>query len=134
MLYNRVFRAYYKFSRVRLFGKLHNSGSRTHIIGKCDHFGAAFGVDKKQRFRMRLFYFRCPDKKFYPLSKDLLCHNMKITTLADVLNCLEGRGGEEIVSLFYRRGFALFNLRMSGTTARQQFEILFGYLMSHVRT
>ena len=41
--------------------------------------------------------FRCPDKKFYPLSKDLLCHNMKITTLADVLNCLEGRGGEEIV-------------------------------------
>ncbi|MDE7439548.1 MAG: quinolinate synthase NadA, partial [Clostridia bacterium] len=40
--------------------------------------------------------YRCPDKKFYPLSKDLVCHNMKITTLADVLNCLEG-GGEEIV-------------------------------------
>ena len=40
--------------------------------------------------------YRCPDKKFYPLSKDLVCHNMKITTLADVINCLEG-GGEEIV-------------------------------------
>lgn len=41
--------------------------------------------------------YRCPDKKFYPLSKDLVCHNMKITTLSDVLNCLEGNGGEEIV-------------------------------------
>lgn len=41
--------------------------------------------------------FKCPDKKFYPLSKDLVCHNMKATTLIDVLNCLEGNGGEEIV-------------------------------------
>ena len=41
--------------------------------------------------------FKCPDKKFYPLSKDLICHNMKITTLTDVLNCLEGCGGEEII-------------------------------------
>lgn len=39
----------------------------------------------------------CPDKKFYPLSKDLICHNMKITSLTDVLNCLSGDGGEEIV-------------------------------------
>lgn len=41
--------------------------------------------------------FRCPDKNFYPLSKDLVCHNMKITTLTDVLNCVNGTGGEEIV-------------------------------------
>ena len=41
--------------------------------------------------------FKCPDKNFYPLSKDLVCHNMKATTLVDVLNCLEGRGGEEII-------------------------------------
>lgn len=39
----------------------------------------------------------CPDKKFYPLSKDLVCHNMKITTLSDILDCLEGGGGEEII-------------------------------------
>ena len=38
----------------------------------------------------------CPDKLFYPLSKDLLCHNMKVTTLVDVLNCCKGIGGEEI--------------------------------------
>lgn len=41
--------------------------------------------------------FKLRDKKFYPLSKDLVCHNMKITTLPDVLNCVLGRGGEEIV-------------------------------------
>ncbi len=40
--------------------------------------------------------YKCPDKKFYPLSKDLVCHNMKITTLADIINCLEGNA-EEIV-------------------------------------
>ncbi|MDD4588589.1 MAG: quinolinate synthase NadA, partial [Heliobacteriaceae bacterium] len=28
--------------------------------------------------------YDCPDKRFYPLSKDLVCHNMKITTLMDV--------------------------------------------------
>ena len=38
--------------------------------------------------------FKCPDKKFYPLSKDLICHNMKITTLADVYNAVCGNGGE----------------------------------------
>lgn len=40
--------------------------------------------------------YDCPDKKFYPLSKDLVCHNMKITTLADLLNCCKD-GGEQIV-------------------------------------
>lgn len=38
----------------------------------------------------------CPDKKFYPLSMDLLCHNMKVTTIVDVLNCCKGEGGEVI--------------------------------------
>lgn len=38
----------------------------------------------------------CPDKMFYPLSKDCICHNMKATTLTDVLNCCKGIGGEEI--------------------------------------
>lgn len=38
----------------------------------------------------------CPDKMFYPLSKDLVCHNMKLTTIVDVLNSVKGLGGEEI--------------------------------------
>ncbi len=41
--------------------------------------------------------FACPDKKFYELSKDLVCHNMKLTTLPDVYACLKGEGGEEII-------------------------------------
>ena len=40
--------------------------------------------------------FACPDKKFYPLSKDCVCHNMKLTTLGDVYDCVKGIGGEEI--------------------------------------
>lgn len=40
--------------------------------------------------------FACPDKSFYPLSKHMICPNMKLTTLADVYNCLLGEAGEEI--------------------------------------
>ncbi|MDD6481812.1 MAG: quinolinate synthase NadA [Lachnospiraceae bacterium] len=40
--------------------------------------------------------FACPDKRFYPLSKDCVCHNMKLTTLSDVYQCVQGIGGEEI--------------------------------------
>lgn len=36
-------------------------------------------------------------KLFYALSKDCVCHNMKVTTIADVLHCLEGTDGEEIL-------------------------------------
>ncbi|MCD7871987.1 MAG: quinolinate synthase NadA [Clostridiales bacterium] len=40
--------------------------------------------------------YDCPDKKFYPVSKDLVCHNMKITTLPEVYLCCRGEFGEEI--------------------------------------
>ena len=40
--------------------------------------------------------YRCPDKRFYGLSKKLLCPDMRITTLIDVLNCVNGTAGEEI--------------------------------------
>lgn len=41
--------------------------------------------------------YECPGKKFYPLSKELICPNMKATTLVDVYNTLKGNGGEEII-------------------------------------
>ena len=41
--------------------------------------------------------FACPEKKFYPMSKDFFCHNMRVTTLKDVYECIVGAGGEEIV-------------------------------------
>lgn len=40
--------------------------------------------------------YECPDKRFYYLSDKLMCKNMRLTTLIDVLNCVEGSGGEEI--------------------------------------
>ena len=41
--------------------------------------------------------YRCPEKRFYCLSQKLLCPNMKITTLIDVLDCINGAGGAEII-------------------------------------
>lgn len=42
--------------------------------------------------------YDCPEKKFYPLSKDCVCHNMRATTLPEVLDCLSGEGEEIILS------------------------------------
>ena len=41
--------------------------------------------------------YDCPDKSFYPLTKDLICPNMKSTTLVDVYRVLTGQAGEEIL-------------------------------------
>ena len=41
--------------------------------------------------------YECPDKKFYPMSKGLICTDMKLTTLFDVYRAVSGKGGEEIV-------------------------------------
>ena len=41
--------------------------------------------------------YKCPEKSFYPLSKDCVCHNMQATTLMDVYRAVKGIGGEEIV-------------------------------------
>ena len=40
--------------------------------------------------------FECPEKRFFALSKNCICHNMKATTLGDVYDCVRGFGGEEI--------------------------------------
>ncbi len=41
--------------------------------------------------------YDCPDKRFYPLSKGLICPDMKATTLVDVYRVLNGEAGEEIL-------------------------------------
>lgn len=41
--------------------------------------------------------YECPDKKFYVLSKKLICPDMKLTTLSDVYDVINGEGGEEII-------------------------------------
>ena len=40
--------------------------------------------------------FECPEKRFFALSKNCICHNMKATTLGDVYECVRGIGGDEI--------------------------------------
>lgn len=42
-----------------------------------------------------LLQYDCPDKKFYCLSKNLQCRNMKITTLVDVYNTIIGMDNGE---------------------------------------
>ena len=39
----------------------------------------------------------CLEKRFFALSKNCVCHNMKMTTLGDVYECVKGIGGEEII-------------------------------------
>ena len=38
----------------------------------------------------------CPEKRFFPLSKNFICRNMQLTKLASLLHCLQGNYGEEI--------------------------------------
>ena len=83
---------------------------RPEVVELADYVGSTAGImdfaeksDKKQfiigteNSIVQHLQFKCPDKQFYPLSKDLLCGNMRITTLYDVFDCLNGYGGEEIV-------------------------------------
>ena len=41
--------------------------------------------------------FDCPEKHFFALSKNCVCHNMRATTLGDVYNAIKSLGGEEII-------------------------------------
>jgi len=72
-------------------------GSTSGIMDFAEKSGAKEFIIGTENAIVQHLQFRCPDKKFYPLSKDLVCHNMKITTLADVYNAVAGTGGEEII-------------------------------------
>lgn len=82
---------------------------RPEVVELADYVGSTSGImDFAEKSAAREFIigtensivehlqFKCPEKRFYPLSKDLVCHNMKITTLCDVYNAVEGTGGEVI--------------------------------------
>ncbi|MBR0510061.1 MAG: quinolinate synthase NadA [Clostridia bacterium] len=83
---------------------------RPEIVKYADYVGSTTGImayaeksDRKEfvigteNAIVQHLQFACPDKKFYALSKDCVCHNMKATTLMDVLDCVKGEAGEEIV-------------------------------------
>lgn len=82
---------------------------RIEICESADYVGSTTGIisyaeksDKKEfiigteNSIIEHLQFSCPDKKFYALSRELVCHNMKLTTLGDIYNCVKGCGGEEI--------------------------------------
>ena len=71
-------------------------GSTTGIMDYAKKSSAKEFIIGTENSIVEHLQFECPDKKFYPLSKNLVCHDMKLTTLADVLNCCKGEGGEEI--------------------------------------
>ena len=83
---------------------------RPDVVKHADYVGSTTGImDFAARSENKEFVigtensivqhlqFAYPEKAFYPLSKDLVCNNMKVTTLSDVYHCLTGDGGEEIV-------------------------------------
>lgn len=63
-------------------------------VEKSDHNEFIIGTEVSIAEHLQ---YRCPDKKFYPLSIDLVCNNMKCTTLMDVYNAVISNGGEEII-------------------------------------
>ena len=71
-------------------------GSTTGIMKYAKESDAKEFIIGTENSIVQHLQYECPDKKFYPLSKDCVCHNMKLTTLMDVYNCVCGRGGEEI--------------------------------------
>ena len=82
---------------------------RPEVVKHADYVGSTTGImDYAAKSEAKEFIigtensivqhlqFAHPEKAFYPLSKDLVCNNMKATTLSDVYRCLTGEGGEEI--------------------------------------
>ena len=72
-------------------------GSTTGIMDFAKKSGSREFIIGTENSIVEHLQFDCPGKKFYPLTKKLVCHDMKLTTLGDVLNCCKGEGGEQIV-------------------------------------
>lgn len=82
---------------------------KSEVVKHADYIGSTTGIMKfaetsdckefiigtENSIAVHLSY-KYPDKKFYPLSKNFICPDMKLTSLTDVLASLEGKGGLEI--------------------------------------
>ncbi|MGN0666795.1 MAG: quinolinate synthase NadA [Huintestinicola sp.] len=71
-------------------------GSTTEIMAYAEKSDAKQFIIGTENSIVQHLQLKCPDKFFYALSKDCVCHNMKLTTLRDVYDCITGNGGEEI--------------------------------------
>lgn len=68
-------------------------GSTTGIIDFARNSNAREFIIGTENSIVEHLQYECPDKKFYPLSPDLICRDMKLTTLPDIYNALVGIGG-----------------------------------------
>ena len=73
------------------------AGSTTGIMSYAEQSDAKSFIIGTENSIVQHLQMKCPEKRFYPLSKDCVCHNMKLTTLGDVYDCICGRGGKEIL-------------------------------------
>lgn len=71
-------------------------GSTTEIMAYAEKSDAKEFIIGTENSIVEHLTYACPDKRFYPLSKDCVCHNMKLTGLADIYRALLGEA-EEIV-------------------------------------
>lgn len=71
-------------------------GSTTQIMDFAKQSQATEFIIGTENSIMQHLQIDCPEKRFYALSKNCVCHNMKMTTLGDVYECVRGIGGEEI--------------------------------------
>ncbi|MCI7692683.1 MAG: quinolinate synthase NadA [Oscillospiraceae bacterium] len=78
-----VERADYVGSTTEIMDFAKKSPENEFIIGTENSIVQHLGVD-------------CPEKRFFPLSKNFICRNMQLTKLASLLHCLQGDYGEEI--------------------------------------
>lgn len=72
-------------------------GSTTEIMAYAEKGTGSEYVIGTENSIVEHLQYKCPEKSFYPLSKDCVCHNMQATTLMDVYRSVKGIAGEEIV-------------------------------------
>lgn len=72
------------------------AGSTTEIIQFVENSDQTRFIIGTDNSIVQHLQFSHPEKEFFPLSKNCICKDMRLTTLIDVYNCVKGTGGEEI--------------------------------------
>lgn len=73
------------------------AGSTTGIMNYVDKSDAEEFIIGTDNSIVQHLQFEYPEKKFYPLSKNCICKDMRLTTLMEVYQCIQGNAGEEII-------------------------------------
>ncbi len=80
------------------------AGSTTGILKYVENSNAKEFIIGTENSIVQHLQFSYPDRKFYALSKACICEDMKLTTLVDVYNCVNGKGEEITLTEEVRTG------------------------------